>query len=143
LSQPSSRQWRTTRLTLPRENRFAVDPYWWRAAAITLSSFGNSLVRRREVAAFARVVAGTAVEPPLFVLGSGGAARFTSRICSLRGVYEALGLPDFGTVERALGRYLGTLSGYRKNTYPEIPPATRERIAREWRRCFQAWGYPA
>jgi hypothetical protein len=59
----------------------------------------------------------------------------------MRGVYEALGLPDFGAVEPALVRYVGTLSGYRKNTYPEIPPATRDRIAHEWRRCFEAWGY--
>jgi hypothetical protein len=64
-------------------------------------------------------------------------------IGQMQGVYEALGLPYFGEVEPALGRYVGTLSGYRKNTYPEIPPATRERIACEWRRCFEAWGYPA
>jgi hypothetical protein len=64
-------------------------------------------------------------------------------IGQMRGVYEALELPDFSEVEPALGRYVGTLSGYRKNTYAEIPPATRERIAHEWRRCFEAWGYPA
>jgi omega-hydroxy-beta-dihydromenaquinone-9 sulfotransferase len=64
-------------------------------------------------------------------------------IGQMRGVYKALGLPDFSEVEPALCRYLGTLSGYRQNTYPEIPPATREQIAHEWRRCFEAWGYPA
>jgi omega-hydroxy-beta-dihydromenaquinone-9 sulfotransferase len=62
-------------------------------------------------------------------------------IGQMRGVYEALALPDFGEVEPALARYVGTLSEYRKNTYPEIPPATKERIAHEWRRCFEAWGY--
>jgi omega-hydroxy-beta-dihydromenaquinone-9 sulfotransferase len=64
-------------------------------------------------------------------------------IGQMRGIYEALRLPDFGELEPALGRYVGTLSGYRKNTYPEIPPSTRERIAQEWRRCFEAWGYPS
>jgi hypothetical protein len=60
----------------------------------------------------------------------------------MRRVYEALGLPDFGAVEPELVHYVSTLSGYRKNIHPEIPPATRERIAREWAPCFQAWGYP-
>jgi hypothetical protein len=40
-----------------------------------------------------------------------------------------------------LRRYLATLSGYRKNAYPELEPRMRERIAHECRRCFEAWGY--
>jgi omega-hydroxy-beta-dihydromenaquinone-9 sulfotransferase len=63
-------------------------------------------------------------------------------IGQMRETYGALGLPDFGEVEPVLGRYLGTLSGYRKNEYAELPAATRERIACECRRCFEAWGYP-
>lgn len=59
----------------------------------------------------------------------------------LRGVYEALGLPDFGAVEPALERYVAGLTGYKKNTHPEIAPDHRDRIAREWRRCFEEWGY--
>jgi hypothetical protein len=34
-----------------------------------------------------------------------------------------------------------SLSGYQKNTLPELPPGLRERIAGEWRRCFEEWGY--
>jgi predicted dithiol-disulfide oxidoreductase (DUF899 family) len=30
-----------------------------------------------------------------------------------------------------------------KNDYPAILPTTKERLAREWRACFEAWGYPA
>jgi hypothetical protein len=63
-------------------------------------------------------------------------------IGQMRAVYEALGLPDFSEVEPAVRRYLRTLSGYQKNRYPDIPPATKERIAHECRRCFEAWGYP-
>jgi hypothetical protein len=63
-------------------------------------------------------------------------------IGQMRALYEALALPAFGEVEPAIVRYLATVSGYRKNEYPEIPPATRERIAREWNRSFEAWGYP-
>ena len=60
----------------------------------------------------------------------------------MRGTYEALALPDFGHVEAALRRYVESLSGYLKNTLPELPPDLRERIAGEWRRCFDEWGYP-
>jgi hypothetical protein len=60
----------------------------------------------------------------------------------VRGIYEALGLPDFRQAEPALWRYVESLSGYRKNTLPEVPAGMRQRIAGEWRRCFEEWGYP-
>jgi hypothetical protein len=60
----------------------------------------------------------------------------------VRGLYEALALPDFGHVEPALHHYLGTVTGYQKNTFPELPPALRARVAKEWRRCFEEWHYP-
>ena len=60
----------------------------------------------------------------------------------MRGIYEALALADFGHVEPALRRYVASLSGYKKNTLPELPPDLRERIAGEWRRCIEEWHYP-
>jgi hypothetical protein len=63
-------------------------------------------------------------------------------IGQVRGIYEALALPDFGHVAAALRRYVASLSGYQKNTLPELPPDLRGRIAGEWRRCFEEWGYP-
>jgi hypothetical protein len=57
-------------------------------------------------------------------------------------VYELLGLPDFGVVEPAMRSYVASLSGYKKNTYPPLAPHVRERIAKEWQRSFEAWGYP-
>jgi hypothetical protein len=60
----------------------------------------------------------------------------------LRGVYEALALPDFGHVEPAVERYLRCIAGYEKNTFPELPADLQVRIAREWRRSFDEWGYP-
>jgi hypothetical protein len=62
-------------------------------------------------------------------------------IGQVRGIYEALTLPDFQQVEPTLRRYVESLSGYRKNTLPELRPDLRERIAAEWRRCFEEWGY--
>jgi hypothetical protein len=61
----------------------------------------------------------------------------------MRRLYDALGLPDFTAVEQRLQSYLDSLAGYRKNTFPELGPALRDRIARECRRCFDEWGYTA
>jgi omega-hydroxy-beta-dihydromenaquinone-9 sulfotransferase len=63
-------------------------------------------------------------------------------IGQVRGVYEVLSLPDFRQAEPALRRYVESLSGYKKNTLPELPPDLRQRIAGEWRRSFEEWGYP-
>jgi hypothetical protein len=60
----------------------------------------------------------------------------------VRGVYEALGLPDFGHVAPRLRSYLGSISGYGKNAFPDLSPALRRRIRESWRRCFAEWGYP-
>lgn len=63
-------------------------------------------------------------------------------IGEMRKAYKALGLPDFAEVEPDLRRYLESLSRYRKNAFPPLPAELRERIAVEWRRCFEEWGYP-
>ena len=59
----------------------------------------------------------------------------------VRALYEALGLPDFAHVEPRLREYAGSISGYRKNAYQELDPVARRRVASEWRRCFEEWGY--
>jgi hypothetical protein len=63
-------------------------------------------------------------------------------IGQLRGVYEGLGLPDFAPVRPLVERYLGSVAGYRKTEHPALPEPLRQRIAREWDRCFEEWGYP-
>jgi omega-hydroxy-beta-dihydromenaquinone-9 sulfotransferase len=63
-------------------------------------------------------------------------------IGQVRGIYEGLGLPDFGYVEPGLRRYIESLSGYQKNAFPQLSAQERGRVAREWRRCFDEWGYP-
>jgi hypothetical protein len=62
-------------------------------------------------------------------------------LLEMRGIYEVIGLPDFGYVEPVLQRYLRSLTGYRRNTFTELAPALRERIVAEWRRWFEEWGY--
>ena len=59
----------------------------------------------------------------------------------LRTLYAALGLPDFSHAEPAMRRYVDSLAGYRKNVFPPLAPEERARVAREWRRGFDAWGY--
>jgi omega-hydroxy-beta-dihydromenaquinone-9 sulfotransferase len=61
----------------------------------------------------------------------------------LRKLYETLGLPAFGEVEPALRRYTDSQKGYRKNVFPPLEPDLRRRVAAEWHRCFEEWGYPA
>jgi hypothetical protein len=63
-------------------------------------------------------------------------------LCQLRHVYSVLGLPDFGLAEPAIRRYIDSIAGYQKNKFPELSPVLRKRIADEWRRCFEEWGYP-
>jgi hypothetical protein len=60
----------------------------------------------------------------------------------MRKLYESLGLPEFAKVEPRLRAYLDSLFGYRKNTFPELTPDVRRRVAAEWSRCFEEWGYP-
>ena len=59
----------------------------------------------------------------------------------MRKLYAALGLPEFENVEPQLRTYLDSLSSYRKNVFPELAPDVRRRIAAEWARCFDEWGY--
>jgi hypothetical protein len=60
----------------------------------------------------------------------------------MRKLYAALDLPEFENVEPTLRAYLDLHSGYRKNSFPDLAPEVRRRIAGEWRRCFEQWGYP-
>lgn len=62
-------------------------------------------------------------------------------IGEVRRIYEALALPEFQVFEPALRRYSESLSNYKKNEFADIPSELKLRIAREWRRCFEEWGY--
>src|SRR6516164_3056635 len=57
-------------LRVLRQNHFSIDwPYWGRAAAITLGSVSNSVLRWWENLRFGRRIRAAKVEPPLFILG--------------------------------------------------------------------------
>jgi LPS sulfotransferase NodH len=63
------------------------------------------------------------------------------QVVQMRQVYEALNLPSFATVEAVLRRYVESISGYQKNVFKEIDGGLKERLRREWARCFEEWGY--
>lgn len=63
-------------------------------------------------------------------------------IAQVRRIYETLGLADFDRIEPPLRAYVESLRGYRKNSFTDLPQGSRSRIARDWRRCFEEWGYP-
>ena len=44
-------------------------------------------------------------------------------------------------VQPRLETYLGSISGYRKNRLDDLPEPLRRRIAHEWGRSFDEWGY--
>lgn len=62
-------------------------------------------------------------------------------IAALRTAYEKLDLPAFSNAEPRIQAYLSTLADYQRNSFPDLPPDVRERVAHEWRACFDAWGY--
>ncbi len=55
-------------------------------------------------------------------------------------LYTELALPGWVTARERMREYLGSLSGYRKNTY-RIDPETIEIVDREWGFAVEAWGY--
>lgn len=59
----------------------------------------------------------------------------------IRTLYEALGISGFESVLPHLDEYLGTLSDYRKNEYPELSGSIRRQLEKSWGRCFEEWGY--
>jgi hypothetical protein len=62
-------------------------------------------------------------------------------IAEMAKLYEALGLPAFDEVWNDLTDYVSKLAGYQRNLFPDLPESIRARIAREWNRSFEEWGY--
>jgi hypothetical protein len=56
-------------------------------------------------------------------------------------LYEALCLPGNAAVRPRLEDNLAAIGRYEANTHPALPQPVRQRIEREWRRSFEAWGY--
>jgi hypothetical protein len=59
----------------------------------------------------------------------------------LRTAYEHLGLDGFEAVRPRLQVYVDARAGYRRNEFPPLVPAARQRIAAAWRASFEEWSY--
>ena len=59
----------------------------------------------------------------------------------VRAIYESLGLSGFEDLQPRLEDYLASIAGYRKNRHDELPEPLLRRIAHEWGRSFDEWGY--
>ena len=57
-------------------------------------------------------------------------------------IYEGLNLPGFSSLEPKLRAYAATLTDYRRNEFPPLPPAERAMVAAAWERNFDVWQYP-
>lgn len=62
---------------------------------------------------------------------------------NLEKIYGQLELPDFEVVRPALQSYLNSLKSYRKNSFQDLDEDVKKRIASEWKRSFDEWGYAA
>lgn len=62
-------------------------------------------------------------------------------IGELRRMYESLDIPLFAEVEPQMRQYLASIAAYEKNTFAELPPDLKERVAETCRRGFDEWGY--
>ena len=56
-------------------------------------------------------------------------------------IYESLGLTGFDDLVPRLESYLASIAGYRKNRLDELAEPLRRRIAHDWGRSFDEWGY--
>ncbi len=60
---------------------------------------------------------------------------------TMRLAYDNLDLPDFSYAEKRMAAYLDSISGYRKNQYPQLNSAVAERLHEAWKPYFEEWGY--
>jgi len=57
-------------------------------------------------------------------------------------IYEALSLDGFDRLAPDLRAHVATLGDYRKNSFTDLDPATREIVVRRWARSFARGNYP-
>jgi hypothetical protein len=79
---------------LLRQTRFAIDPpFWTRAALLSAGSAVNSILRGWENWRYAKAVADTPVQPPLFILGHW--RQGTTHLHNLLGLDRQFCYPNF------------------------------------------------
>ena len=59
----------------------------------------------------------------------------------IRRIYQQLSLEGYESFEPKLVQYARSTGGYQKNDFPILDDASRNVVARRWRRSFETWGY--
>ncbi|MDR3633152.1 MAG: sulfotransferase [Isosphaeraceae bacterium] len=59
----------------------------------------------------------------------------------VKSIYDSLGLAGFDDLRPRREDYVASIAGYRKNRFDDLPEPLRQRIAHEWSRGFEEWGY--
>jgi len=52
-----------------------------------------------------------------------------------------LDLPDFTEARDEVGKYVGTLKSYRRNSYPELSLVSRNKLRKAWAAAYKQWDY--
>jgi len=60
---------------------------------------------------------------------------------TLQEIYGALDLPSFDSARPDIEAYVSSIGGYSRNRLDKISRAIAERLARQWKTAFDAWGY--
>ena len=60
---------------------------------------------------------------------------------TVRGIYEALSIPDFENAKPKIESYVATLDGYEKNRLATLEEPMKARLETEWREFYEPWGY--
>jgi len=60
---------------------------------------------------------------------------------TIKNIYDSIHLADFGKFKPALEKYIEENKDYKKNVYPGMEPALKEKIYDRWKKYFDYWGY--
>ncbi len=60
---------------------------------------------------------------------------------AMHNTYEALNMPGYSQAEPRIKNYIASLKSYKKNEHPQLAEHLRQRVAEQWSRSFDTWGY--
>ena len=61
---------------------------------------------------------------------------------TIKDIYDQLSLEGYAGIKPKLDQYVASLSGYKKNKFTSLDDATRELVAKHWKRSFETGNYP-
>lgn len=62
-------------------------------------------------------------------------------LATLESIYKQLGLDGFEAAKPGITAYLGSVKGYKKNRYRNLPTRLKDRLHQKWSSWFEQFGY--